>query len=182
MGKAVPCRNGCNKYIVVQLDETTDKWKPYDCDEVGNPIQLHDCPNNPYYQKQKISSSTSSGQAFQSPRVTQGGETLDTKRLLQAVQENTKMIMELKSIVDSRTILDTSKYEQRINEVYNIIAPLLVKDTFKPASKLQQRQDIIDSATTATEFSGDEFQRTKKFIEENDNEFSNVVETTTTED
>ena len=51
MGKPVLCRNNCEKYIVVQLDEITQKWKPFDCDEVGNPIQLHDCPNNPYYQR-----------------------------------------------------------------------------------------------------------------------------------
>ncbi len=165
MAKPQLCRNNCERYIVIQEDQ--GKWKPFDCDEVGNPIQLHDCPNNPYYQKQgQGQSSSSSGQAFRTPRVTQGGETLDTKRLLQAVQENTKMIQELKSIVYSRTILDTSKYEQRINEIYNIIAPLLVKDTFKPASKLQ-RQDIIDHST---EPSGDEFQRTKKFIEDNDDD------------
>lgn len=178
MPKIQECRNGCGRYIVVQEDPQSGKWKPYDCDDVGNPIDLHNCPNNPYYsggsgggggaktvkRTPYVQSSTSSSTA--------GGSTLDTKRILQTLVELTKEIRELKDIFQSRTIIDTNKYEGLNNQLYNALAKYINEGSIGTASKLldtKQRQSIIDDAPLIKHSDKvDEYERTKQFVQEDE--------------
>lgn len=179
MPKIQLCRNGCGGYIIVQEDPASQKWKPYDCDDAGNPIDLHKCPNNPYFssssgggqqQRQKPQESSFSSR---SPPITTtaGGGTLDTKRILQTLVELTTQVRELKNIVDSRTIIDTSKYEGLNNQLYNALAEHINEAAIGPASKLliepKDRQSIInDQPLTRHSDKADEYERTKQFADD----------------
>lgn len=120
-----------------QIPLWMDKLNAHGHDEEGRPIR------QPLPAGRSFTPESSASKLNRMTTVTAGGETLDTKRLLQAVMENTKAIQELQRIIDSRTVLDTNKYEQRTNQIYNVIAPILNKETFKTAA---DRQDIMDTA------------------------------------
>lgn len=178
MAKIQLCRNGCGGYIVVQEDPQSGKWKPWDCDDVGNPIDLHNCPNNPYYSSQGGGGATKT--VKRTPYVqststttstTAGGSTLDTKRILQTLVELTKEIRELKDIVQSRTIIDTNKYEGLNNQLYNALAKYINEGSFGTATKLlepKDRQAIINDNAPLIKHSDkvDEYERTKQFVQD----------------
>jgi hypothetical protein len=176
MPKIQLCRNGCNQYITVQEDQ--GKWKPFDVSDDGEVLDLHNCPNSLYNQQQggvKTGQTSYIKKSIPSPTTTtQGGTSLDTKRIFNAIGELTEVIAGIKE----KTIIDTNIYVQQTNQIYNSIAHLL-NTTGEKASTLlkKERQDILDPTAINHGKKADEFERTKKFVnseKEIDPEDSNI--------
>jgi hypothetical protein len=169
MPKIQQCRNGCGSYITVL--EHDGKWKPFDVDEDGEVLDLHNCPNSPYNQQGGVKTGQTSYIKKSPPilktteqKTTQGGESLDTKRIFRALGELTEAIIGLKE----KTIIDTNIYVQQTNQIYNVIAPHLNTAGEKASTLLKSkpRQDIIDPTTIDHGRKADEYERTKKFVTE----------------
>ncbi|MGZ5548363.1 MAG: hypothetical protein ACXWFZ_10480, partial [Nitrososphaeraceae archaeon] len=109
-----------------QIPLWPDKQNAHGHDEAGNPIR-QPLPQIQQQQRQQSPSTSSyvASNYVDSTKSTQGGPILDTKRILQTLVELSKEVRELKQIIDSRTIIDTNKYEGKSDQIFNVIAPFL---------------------------------------------------------
>ena len=99
-----------------------DKKNTHGHDDNGEPIR-GDLPETQLQPKQQFY--PSSQQTRAPPSTTQGGASLDTRRTIQALTEIMAELREIKEILNSRTILDTNRYEGKNDQIYHVIAPFL---------------------------------------------------------
>lgn len=147
--KIQKCRNGCGTDITVQLDEQSGKYKPYEVDDNGEYYDLHNCPNSEYNRNK---GSFGGGQKTNFvakpqytkppptptdvPKTSQGGLPLDTKRLLQQVMELVKEIRELREETRNNVQIDSARYENQMDIIYNRLSKETQDEMFKTAADI----------------------------------------------
>ena len=181
MARVQPCRNGCDTNIVLQLND--GKWKPYEIDEMGNPLDLHNCPKSPYNLK-KGGTGVAQKQQFYakkppfaqetttlSPTPSQGGSFLDTKRIRVMLEELTKKVDNIEQKLEYNTQIDTNKLIGQLQQIHDVIAPFLntqgvvAADLLKDSKQLKIDPSTINHSQKADAYMERQEQNTK-FVDE----------------
>ena len=141
-----------------QIPLWPDKENAHGHDEQGNPIRQ---PLPQTAQKQQFYPQTSPAPREPQQRTTtQGGGSLDTKRTLQALMELMNEVREIKAILNSRTILDTNRYEGKNDQIYQVIAPFLNTQGVVASElldeKFRKEQEQISKWKEAKDISGED--------------------------
>jgi hypothetical protein len=151
MARIQPCRNGCDTEIVVQMDEESGKWKPYEYNEETDEWdQLHDCPKSPYKQGQQGGGGGKQfftkkpqqqpQQATARPQQQNSGlEALLLQQISSQVTKNSQDLKEIKELIQQNTQIDTTKLIGQMQAIHDVIAPVLGTN-FKIAKELQEDQ------------------------------------------
>jgi DNA-binding transcriptional regulator GbsR (MarR family) len=133
MPKIQKCRNACGTDITVLLDTQTGKYKPYELNQETDEWDIiHQCPNNPYYAAPQTKSqfltkreplvkeiSTTATDTSSSS----SSSSLDIKRMKVMMDEILKELKDIKALINARTILDTTKYEGRTDQIFQAWQP-----------------------------------------------------------
>jgi len=131
-----------------QIPLWPDKQNTHGHDEDGNAIRgpLPGGGQQPPQQKsdwnttstQRFTTSTAAGPDTQSQ--SQGGSYLVTKRLRVMVEELTKKVNELEGKIESHVMIDSNRYENQMNIIYQKLGPLM-DSTITAAEMFKQREN-----------------------------------------
>lgn len=186
MARVQPCRNGCDTNIVLQLND--GKWKPYEIDELGNPLDLHNCPKSPYNLKKGGGAGVAQKQQFYAKKPpfaqetttlsatpSQGGSYLDTKRIRVMLEELNKKVDNIEHKLEYNTQIDTNKLIGQLQQVHDVIAPFLntqgvvAADLLKDSKQLKIDPSTINHAHKADAYIEREQNNNTKFVDESKN-------------
>lgn len=137
MPKVQLCRNECGQTIVVQLEESSGKWKPYNIDQDGNLQGLHDCPKSDYKKKQQQqwTGTTKQGQMFEA-RVSQD--------LQQAETRNNELILKMLGDISRKQDEDRQKMEgiaRNVLEILGLLQDQIIKKQQDPETTSPAREE-----------------------------------------
>jgi hypothetical protein len=135
-----------------QIPLTADKKYTHGHDEQGNPTKKP-LPNqdlsaeqtqqfNQYNRQQTqttVKSPTTGYTATTSNTPSQGGAYMDTKRLRVMVEELQKQVNELEQKLESHVIIDSNRYENQMQIIYQKLGPLM-DSTLTAAEMYKQKQ------------------------------------------
>jgi hypothetical protein len=146
-----------------QIPLWPDKQNAHSHDEDGNairqPLPFQSPPpqqtqqQSTWTQNAKYNTSTGSG-------YSQGGQTLDQKRERVMIEELKTQVRELREELQTHVIIDSSRYENQMKVIYEVIAPLL--NTQKTAADYlkEEKPEIINHAKKADDYMN--FMQSKK--------------------
>jgi hypothetical protein len=159
----------------------TDKKNAHGHDQNGNPIRqpipiIGAQPSTATKQQYRTSTFTTPTDI---PKTSQGGSYLDLKRTRVMLEELTKDVRELKEIVNSRTILDTQRYEGKSDLMFNAWRPFFNTQGVIASELQKDKQQNLDTSLINHSKKADENfakQNTTKFVDESKQHDFNIDE------